>query len=1201
MSSEIRRQARARRLELGLPVEEALPAQSVVEACLHATGLVRHFLTPDDALLAGASAVLNHEMSEIYQDGSRPFAMQAFDAVHEFAHFWLHAEAISCTAGDLDLSQTAEATAGAMSKVEGYAPKQRRENEANVYAAEMLLPSSLARSLFSEEGQSAGAIAEALGLPTGMVQMQLADALLLPHSEGTAEAAPTPASADVTLDESQQAAAQFSCGPLLLGAGPGTGKTKTLVGRCQFLTQRLGVPAPQILALTFSRKAAGEMKERLVAAGVGSEKAGPWVGTFHSFGLEVLRRYGGKIGLTGDIKLLDTLDGVTLLENNLAELKLDALDNLYNPAIHLGGILGQIGRAKDELCPPARYAELCAAMQAPADAAMAALEAQVQAAGSDKGLKGKLEDAAKRQAQAAKAAEVAHCYAVYERLLAESGFLDFGGLISRTVELLESHPAVLADLQGEYPHVLADEYQDVNRACARLVRLLAGEQAQGLWAVGDHRQSIYQFQGASPANVAAFERDYPTGRRLELGVNYRSRAPIVDLFGAASGMMEPGKDGQDKEGRGDPAPTGNGVGAGSPRPLLPSYPPVLPDVPVWRAHRGTHENPPHPAVTLAVSPDDVGQAEGIAQAVKDLKAAGCDHRHQAILCRSHAQAGALAGLLSARDIPVLYLGALLERPEIKDLLCLLALFADPDGSALIRVAAFPEYAVPQADALALLTQMDRAETPLLEALSEPGLHPGLAKLAAHLAELETMENDPAALLRHYLFGLSDYLRHLTAGEPRELARLARTLAVHQLLGMAADAGKRLVAPRTPHGPPNSVRAFLAHLRRLQASGGAPRGSLPPEAEALDAVRLLTAHAAKGLEYPVVFLPNLGAGQFPTRGRSDGIPTPPGLADAAGEELDEEHCLFFVALSRARDHIVLSRAERNAADKAVARSPLLALIQPHLQERGIAETAWPAGRPPAPEADDLPMPTPEALPEYSSSALETYLRCPRQYHYGQGLKLPGAFGGDGYPQFHACVRRTLHWLEDAREAGQPPTAAEAEARLEAIWAEHGPVGHLHEAKYKESALGMLRAGGALGAETEQRAGIKSLRATLSNCHVHVRPDVIRRDTEDGTLIVARHLTGRPGDSDHTDKKLALYRRAATQTHPDTPVRVELRYLSDGTIKAVTPPEKKQELKWEGDRLAKYEKAARGIQLGLFPARPESGDECRSCAYSLICPL
>ena len=307
----------------------------------------------------------------------------------------------------------------------------------------------------------------------------------------------------------------------------------------------------------------------------------------------------------------------------------------------------------------------------------------------------------------------------------------------------------------------------------------------------------------------------------------------------------------------------------------------------------------------------------------------------------------------------------------------------------------------------------------------------------------------------------------------------------------------------------------------------------------------------------------------------------------------------MALSRARDHLILSRAETSGTDRDVAPSPLLALVQPQLEASGIGETAWPAGRPPAVEPGDFLL-TAEALPEYSSSALETYLRCPRQYHYGQALKLPGTLS-DGYPQFHACVRRTLHWLEEAREQGSAPTAEEIAARLESFWAEGGPVGHLHEAKYKASALGMLRAGAAMGAETEQRAGVKSLRATLSNCHVHVRPDALRWDRADGALIVARHLTGKTGDSDHTDKRLALYRRAAIQTHPDTPVRVELRYLWDGTIKAVAPPEKKQEIKWEADRVAKYEKAAHGIQLGLFPPKPESADECRTCAYNLICPL
>jgi hypothetical protein len=200
-----------------------------------------------------------------------------------------------------------------------------------------------------------------------------------------------------------------------------------------------------------------------------------------------------------------------------------------------------------------------------------------------------------------------------------------------------------------------------------------------------------------------------------------------------------------------------------------------------------------------------------------------------------------------------------------------------------------------------------------------------------------------------------------------------------------------------------------------------------------------------------------------------------------------------------------------------------------------------------------------------------------------------------------VRQTLHWWEDAREAGRPPTAQEVAARLEAVWAERGPLGHRHEARYKERAREMLRHALALGADTERRAGLKTLRATLANCHVHVRPDAVRVDAADGTLIVARHLTRRAGEDDHTDKRLALYRRAAQQTHPDAPVRVELRYLAEGRVRVVEAPGTRQQIKWEEDRVAKYEAAARGIARGRFPARPASGDECRRCAYGLICPL
>nr|MDQ2687754.1 ATP-dependent helicase [Armatimonadota bacterium] len=774
--------------------------------------------------------------------------------------------------------------------------------------------------------------------------------------------------------------------------------------------------------------------------------------------------------------------------------------------------------------------------------------------------------------QAAKANEVARCYPVYERLKREAGFLDYADLITQTVALLEAHADVRAILQAEYPHVLADEYQDVNRASAKLVRLLAGDEASGLWAVGDSRQSIYQFQGASPANVAAFARDYPGGKRQDLGINYRSRSAIVSLFGEAARQMDG----------------------------LPAEANML-----WHAHRGVSDTASFPAVTWAAAPDVGGQADGIARTARTLEAAGQALKEQAVLCRTHGQAEALSEALAARRVPNLYLGPLLERPEIKDLLCLLALLAEAGGTALVRVGAWPEYAVPRSDVLTLLGHMAREETTLLEALSDPNLHPGLCRLGQHLAELETLDNDPADLLRCYLFGQSRFLRDLAARTQDPFARRTQGLAIHQLLALATGAAQRLVV--SPHaGPPHPVRDFLAHLRRRTASGETLRVSLPEEADDWDAMRLLTAHAAKGLEYPVVFLPHLSAGHFPTRGRSDGLVAPPGLIDRGGTaeddaETDEEQCLFFVALSRAHEHLILCRAETYNSARVIPPTEILALIQPGLAALGLSEEAWPSGNASAEAEDAEEWDTPPAtLPEYSSSALEMYLRCPRQYHYKYALKLPGGYNPSGYPQFVGCVRRVLDWLEDARAQNLAPTEDEILAHLDTLWEEVGPVGHLHEARYKDSARTMLCESARLGSPTETRTDSRTLRATLTHCHVFVRPDALRRDTADGTLIAARHLTGRVGADDHTGKRLALYRRAATQTHPTAPIRIELRYLAHGECKVVAAPETKQQIKWETDRVEKYDQAARGIARGRFPAKPASGDECGNCPYALICP-
>lgn len=728
----------------------------------------------------------------------------------------------------------------------------------------------------------------------------------------------------------------------------------------------------------------------------------------------------------------------------------------------------------------------------------------------------------------------------------------------------------------EFPHVLADEYQDVNRACARLVRLLAGDSAEGLWAVGDHRQSIYRFRGASPANVASFQADYPNGCRLELGVNYRSRRPIVECFGAVAAALTPEPERANFE--------------------------------VWQAERGPDEAVPA-AVTVATAPDEEGQAAGLAECIRQMRPE-YSYSKQAILCRSHAQAQSLADMLTVRDIPVLYLGDLMGRSEVKDLLCLLSLFSHETASGLLRVGAFPEYAIPQEELLVFLSRVREAGISIVEALQDVSLRQGLSmtateglqRLGRHLAEMDTLENDPAALLQHYLFNQSQFLRHLATEGDRPFLRLQKMLAVRQFYALTLAFDRRIVVPAGLSAPPNRVREFLSHLRRQAAAGESPQGGTPEGAEDLDAVRILTAHKAKGLEYPVVFVPNLGRGQFPGRGRSDGLPEPPGLSDTPADEVNEDECVFFVALSRARDRLILSHAATSKTDREIEPSPLLSLLAEWLEARPAAQVVWPSGRTETMNQamDSEAMDSQEtALPTFSASALETYARCPRQYWYEREIKLPGAFLGTGYPQFHGCVRQVLTWMEVEQAAGRRPDGLSLLNRLEEVWNVSGPVGHLHEAKYKDSAAQMLRTAQSLLAEREPR-GRPRLTATLSACRVTVRPDVLQRRSEDGALILARRLTGKPGDDDLRDGKLALLRRAAAETFPEDACVLELHYLANGQAVEVPLPATPYKAQLEADRLKKYERAARGIRLRLFPAKPGAADECQSCAYALVCP-
>ncbi|MDQ2808645.1 MAG: UvrD-helicase domain-containing protein, partial [Chloroflexota bacterium] len=1190
-------------------VRSAHSAQRIpqsVEARLAAQGLEVLRLPPSDPMLGGARAVFDREF--VAYDESLPLPAVAFSLAHELGHTLLHGGAGGCAADDIDEAWAiAPATPGG---VEVYSPRQEREREANAFAAAFLMPPAELRAGFVA-GLSYTALATRYGVSETAVLNALAATLLVPVGGGSgiggrgSDDGPEPSSTQpatrnpqpaaegsgiggqgsddkpelpstqhstlntqhLTLDESQAAAATVAAGPVLVDAGPGTGKTRTLIERVAHLLRR-GVEPEAILALTFSNKAAAEMRERLRgSAPAAADRI--TVGTFHAFCLQFLHDHAAAAGLPPDLRLVDDVQAVAWLEPHLADLRLDHYGSLHDPAYRLPDILGAISRARDELADATRYADIAATARATAPS-----------------------DDPQAQALALGWTEVACVYARYEQVLAERGALDFGGLLLHTVRLLESRPALLAELQGRYAEILVDEYQDMNRASGVLLSLLAGT-GRGLWVVGDLRQAIYRFRGASPANLTEWERDFPGGRRLRLDVNYRSDPNIVGLFATLGAAM-----------------------------------PLSGAPPAWTAHRpaGTE-----PQLWLAEADDNEAEAQGILHEIRRRHAAGRPLRDQVVLCRTHGQAAGIARALEAAAVPTLYLGNLFERPEVRDLLAVVALAAG-EGNALLRAARLTGHPLDRAACAALLTHARSAELSFpraLEAAAAAGLDESAVAactaLAAAISEAGSFRT-AAPFLARILFGpLSPVRAALAAGA----GAAARLLAARNLLDLArsSDALDQSTAPPSPAGTDtastdaassaptavtdnatpstqhstlntqhSTLAAFLTQVRRLYAAKeGVGRAADPlPD---LDAVRVLTVHASKGLEFPVVYLPGLAAGRFPFKKMWEPCPIPPGLIRDGdpSDQLLEETCLFFVALSRARDELVISRAARYGKQSA-KRSPLLDPLDPYFAAHPPQRLHWAAAALPA--EDDAP-PLAPAINEpltLTVEALELYLRCPRQYEYSRLWQFDRDDEKGSYQRFHGVVHGQIQGLRDAHRRGAlPGDEAAVLETLTAAWTADGPQGHPHEAIYAEAARGLvLGTWHRLAAITPDTPWHNEVAVQINGATVRARLDLAAHTPQAGVRVV-RVRTGKPNDEDRKSPRLALLRRAAEQVAGSgVPVTIELEYLQTGETIEVP------DTRYEAARIEKYERAVAGIRAAHFPPTPAEADACLRCPFWIICP-
>lgn len=605
-----------------------------------------------------------------------------------------------------------------------------------------------------------------------------------------------------SLNEQQRKAVTHTKGPLLIVAGAGSGKTRVLTYRIAYLLQQHEALPEEILALTFTNKAAREMKERIRHL-IGDQASRLWMGTFHSVFSKILRFEASKIGYGSDFTIYDTSDSQTVIKQILQELNFDPKE--INPkTIH-----NKISDAKNQLINPETF--------------------QAKFIGST------LDDI------------TARVYTIYEKRLKQSNSMDFDDLLTKPIELFEQHPDVLEKYQERFKFILIDEYQDTNHAQYKATKMLAAKY-QNICVVGDDAQSIYSFRGADISNILDFKQDYENATQIPLEQNYRSTKSILQC---ADSIIKINTRQLDKT--------------------------------LW-----TDKDYGDPIIVLE-NFDERDEANRVASHIQQLKLRhGYKNNDFAILYRTNYQSRVFEESLRRHDLDYQLVGGLsfYQRKEIKDVLAYLTLLVNPhDETNLLRIINEPTRGIGNKSIQDLLKKARNEGTTLWAILQNVELadvyKPAKARIkdfTEMIYRLHNALNDGLGLTEtvRAVLEQSGYMRALV--EENSQDSMIRRENIIELQNAISYYERDTSKP--------SLSAFLQEI------------SLITDADKFDenkpAVTLMTVHASKGLEFPVVFIVGLEENLFP-------------IAPRQGFDVDieEERRLFYVSITRAQERLFFS--------------------------------------------------------------------------------------------------------------------------------------------------------------------------------------------------------------------------------------------------------------------------------------------------------
>ncbi len=619
------------------------------------------------------------------------------------------------------------------------------------------------------------------------------------------------------LNEVQRGAVAYNDGPQLVIAGAGSGKTRVLTYKIAYLLQQ-GIPANRILALTFTNKAAREMKERISKL-VGFDQARYlWMGTFHSICARILRQEAANIGFTKDFSIYDTADSQALICQIVKERQLD--EKVYKPAM----VLSRISAAKNRLCLPDSYA---------------------------------LTKSYTDQDRTARMYEMATVYAIYQQRLMNANAMDFDDLLVNMCLLLERNEQARSYYQSVFEYVLVDEYQDTNYAQSLIVQRLA-EPENHICVVGDDAQSIYSFRGADIANILSFKQVYPNARVDKLERNYRSTQNIVL---AANSLIHHN---------------------------------------AHQIYKETYsENTMGDKVRISPYPSDREEAAGVTgNVLMEHRKNGVGYNDIAILYRTNAQSRAFENELRKLGIPYRIYGGLsfYQRKEIKDAICYFRLAANPkDNEALNRIINFPARHIGDTTMRKLSECANSQQVSMLEVAHDPqafgmaigaSFQTALKSFAALMDELsEAMETMDAFQFTELMMRRSGIMSVAMADTtPEGQDRLENLNELVSAVREFVDQRKMQGIDFTP------ITDFLAEVALLTDQDEHVDDST-------ERVTLMTVHAAKGLEFAVVFVVGLEEDLFPSQ-----------FATRASD-IEEERRLLYVAITRAMQRCCITFARQ----------------------------------------------------------------------------------------------------------------------------------------------------------------------------------------------------------------------------------------------------------------------------------------------------